>query len=115
MALSVKWIKCKSDTWCPFERVNIENVTAEGVYIIWHGGNQSAVVRVGQGDIKTRLTAHRSDPEILAYRKSGALMVTWAAVPEAQQDGVHTYLGDLLSPLVGGAPSATPIAVSSPW
>lgn len=110
--LQVQWVKCGTD-WCPFETVNLTNVTAIGVYIIWHDENPARTVRVGQGDIKARLTAHRADSAITSYRRSGILRVTWAAVPAADRDGVERFLADQYSPLVGGAfPNAVPIPVN---
>jgi hypothetical protein len=115
--LNLIWIKCDDGRqWCPLESVNLSSVTAKGVYIIWHGGNATRVIRIGQGDIADRLAAHRNDPEILEYAKSGTLLVTWAAVLAAQRDGVERYLGGQWPPLVGDAfPDVQSIAVNSPW
>lgn len=71
------------------------------------------VVRVGQGDIAARLAAHRADPNILKYRASGTMFVTWAAVPAHQLDGVERFLANQYSPPVGDAfPNAAPIQVN---
>jgi hypothetical protein len=116
--LSLKWRTCGDDGhWCSLTKLNLSSVKgAGGVYIIWHTGQPSRVVRVGQGAIANRLAAHREDPDILAYRKFGELRVTWAAVPANQRDGVEAYLADKWSPLAGDRyPHALPIAVSSPW
>lgn len=115
--LKLKWIQCGDDGhWCNLKNLTLAGVTAKGVYIIWHEGNPGRVVRVGQGDVSDRLGAHRIDDEILEYEKNGSLLVTWAAVSEAQRDGVEHYLADQLSPLVGDAfPEAEPIVVNSPW
>lgn len=116
--MQVNWVKCgNGDNWCPLETVNLDSVgDVSGVYIIWHEGNPGRVVRVGQGVIRDRLSAHRSDREILAYRTSGTLRVTWAAVSSALRDGVERYLANTWRPLVGDAfPDALPIAVNSPW
>ena len=117
MALKLDWLKCGEDShWCSLENVNLENITAQGVYIIWHEGNPSVVVRVGQGDIKARLTAHRSDAGILAYQEQGTLRVTWASVSAAQRDGVEAYLANQHLPLVGDAfPDAPLVVVNSPF
>lgn len=117
MAVKVNWIKCGDDHhWCSLENLNLSNISDFGVYIIWHEGNPSRVVRVGQGDIADRLEAHRKNPTILAYRKYGTLRVTWAAVPVGQRDGVERYLADQWTPLVGDAfPDVDPIAVNSPF
>jgi hypothetical protein len=85
-------------------------------YIIWHEGNPSRVVRLGQGDIKDRLSKHRCDKEILAYNQKGMLRVTWASVPSGQRDAVERYLANTWNPLVGDCfPDVEPIAVNSPW
>ena len=113
--LTVYWNKCEGDTYWPLERLNLENVKAEGVYVIWHSGTLPRTVKIGQGIVAERLKAHRFDSEVLAYKNSG-LYVTWAAVSEAQRDGVEKYLSDWLHPLVGDAfPDVLPIAVNSPW
>jgi hypothetical protein len=112
---NVHWIKCDGNNWCPFERVNLSGVNTTGVYVIWHGGNPARTVRVGQGDIADRLTAHRNDSSVMNYRQHG-LWVTWAAVPHHQLDGVERYLSDLLKPLVGSRfPDVAPLAVNSPF
>lgn len=114
---TLDWIKCgNGGNWCPLQEVNLSGVTTEGVYIIWHEGNPSRVVRVGQGDIGKRLAAHRTDPKILAYSKLGTLRVTWAAVPAHLRDGVERYLANQWNPLVGDAyPNVAPMAVNSPF
>lgn len=114
--LSLMWVKSKAGTWLPLETSQLSGVTDGGVYVIWHGGQPSRVVRVGQGDIADRLKCHRAEPKILAYRTSGTLFVTWASVSALQRDGVERYLADTWRPLVGDAfPNALPIPVNSPW
>lgn len=115
--LSLKWLTCGNDRhWCSLEKLDLQTVTESGVYIIWHGGNPSRVVYVGQGGpIAGRLTSHRNDRRIQAYADKG-LYVTWASVPAAQRDGVERYLADKWNPLVGDAhPDVEAIAVNSPW
>lgn len=113
--LHLRWIKSQNDTWLPLETVNLAGVNALGVYIIWHKGQPGKVVRVGQGDIADRIIAHRKDPAVLAYRDRG-LLVTWAAVPAHQRDGVERYLADHWQPLIGDRfPTALPLAVNSPF
>jgi len=87
----------------------------EGVYVIWHGGQTPKTVRVGQGVIKDRLSAHRQDNQIKAYSQHG-LFVTWASVPAAERGGVEAYLAAQLNPLVGERfPDVRQIAVNLPW
>jgi len=117
--MQVTWQKCNhGDHWCSLEYLNLEKLgDAAGVYIIWHEGNPSRVVRVGQGKpIGKRLSDHRNDKEILAYSEYGTLRVTWAEVPSSQRDGVERYLGDTLKPLIGSTfPDVDPILVNLPW
>lgn len=120
MEISLSWVKCsgssRKEDWCQLENVNLSEVKATGVYFIWHAGNPGRFIRVGQGDIRERLGAHRNDKEILAYKSYGTLYATWAAVPQSYLDGVERYLFERLSPQVGGrAPDVTPIAVNLPW
>lgn len=114
--LQLSWVKCQGDAWCLFQTVNLDKVTTDGVYIIWHAGNPSRVVYVGQGDIAARLRAHRTNTAITGHSSSGTLYVTWASVSAAQKDGVERYLADKWNPLVGDAhPQALQLAVNSPW
>jgi hypothetical protein len=113
------WGTCGNDRhWCSFDNLDLDKFGAVmGVYIIWHEGNPSRVVYVGQGDIADRLADHRGDRRITKYRSNGTLRVTWAAVPMASdRDGIERYLAGTWVPLVGDSwPDVTPIAVNSPW
>lgn len=112
---TVSWVKSTTGEWLDLERVNLTSVTATGVYIIWHGGSNPRVVYVGQGDVADRLSSHRGDRRILAYKNQG-LYVTWAAVDRQSLDGVERYLADKWNPLVGDAhPNVIALAVNSPW
>lgn len=110
------WRTCGGGEWCSLLRLDLSSITDKsGVYVIWHGGDNPRVVRVGQGDIADRLGRHRADNAILKYQSLG-LFVTWASVPAAQLDGVERYLADSWNPLVGDAfPDCVPIAVNQPW
>ncbi len=118
IALTLEWIKCKGGNWCSLITVNLDHSHfdgLEGVYIIWHGGQNPTTVRVGQGIIRDRLDQHKQDSEILAYRQY-KLYVAWARVVESQRDGVERFLGETLNPLVGTRlPNAMPIEVNLPW
>ena len=115
--LQVKWFTCGQDGhWCSFDNLDLATATESGVYIIWHEGNPSRVVYMGQGQVSARLAAHRQNNAITKYAANGKLRVTWASVPAAQRDGVERYLADKWSPLVGDAhPAARAIAINSPW
>ena len=116
--ISVYWNKCQSNVWCQLNSVNLAHQhfdNMEGVYIIWHGGNNPKTVRVGQGVIRDRLQAHRLDNEVQQY-SAYTLFVTWAQVSANQRDGVERYLAEALNPLVGERfPDVTPIQVNLPW
>ena len=112
------WNKCTGDVWCNLLNLNLDHpyfFGFEGVYVIWHGGQNPATVYVGQGNVAERLEGHRTDSRILAYSHYG-LFVTWARVGQPQMDGVERYLADSLKPKVGEAhPAAMPITVNFPW
>ena len=98
----------------PLMTVNLQGVTAGGVYVIWHSGNPAPVVRVGQGDIAARLKCHQTDKDVLKYLTHG-LWVTWASVSANLRDGIERYLADRYSPLVGDCyPNAVPVPVNLP-
>ena len=116
--LNLTWQKCKPNDanqqhhWCSFVNLDLDNLDVSGVYIVWLG---KSVVYVGQGDVAARLAEHRVDDRFLEYDTSG-MLVTWASVPSAQQDGVERYLADTWPPLIGKVwPNAVPITVNSPW
>jgi len=114
--LKLSWVTLiNNGGWPKLNTVNLANVTAEGVYIIWHGGQNPKVVYVGQGVIADRLGSHRKNRDIQAF--SGLdLYVTWASVAASKRDGVECYLADTWGPLVGDAhPDCQRIAVNSPW
>ena len=112
---SLSWTKSSTGASLPLKTVNLSNVTTIGVYVIWHAGNPSRVVSIGKGDIVERLSIHRSDPKILAYRAYGILYATWAAVPGDQMDGVERYLANCYKPLVAKRyPTVVPIQVNLP-
>ena len=114
--IELHWYKSKAGTWLSLDRVNLEGETDFGVYIIWHAGQPSRIVRVGQGDVASRLSDHRNDSTITAYSRHGELFVTWAVVSPRLVDGVERYLAEYWKPLVGDRfPNASPIAVNSPF
>lgn len=116
--MRLNWMKCQGNVWCKLNFVNLDHShfdNKSGIYIIWHGGKGAAVVYVGHGNIRDRLSEHRKDPEIQQY-DALELYVTWAAVPSDERDGVEAYLADAWSPKVGARhPEAIPIEVNSPW
>lgn len=116
--MNIQWNKCENDQWCPLNTVNLQHShfdNMEGVYIIWHGGENPATVRVGQGIIRDRLAAHRNDPDIQKYSNL-SLYATWASVTITYRDGVEAFLIQKLNPKVGERfPNRIPIEVNLPW
>lgn len=114
--MEVQWIKCEGDVWCPLMNLDLSKVGGHGVYIIWHEGNPSRVVRVGMGSISDRLAEHRREQDILVYADIGTLRVTWAELVLLVQPGIERFLFDTLRPLVGErAPDVDPTPVNLPW
>ncbi len=117
-SIQVEWQKCADNVWGPLLTVDTAHAhfdSMEGVYIIWHGGQNPRVVRVGQGVIRDRILAHRGDPQVMRYRDHG-LFITWARVATRFCDGVERYLAEQLSPLVGDRyPNVPSISVNLPW
>jgi hypothetical protein len=111
--IHLRWAKAK-DGWLPLALPWPSVVDTVGVYVIWHEGNPSRVVRIGHGRISECLHYHQEDPEVLAYSGFGTLRVTWAAVPPDQMEGVERYLVEHWKPLVvDRPPKVLPIAVNS--
>ena len=116
--MAVVWKKCGSDShWCSLDRLKLEDLDYDGVYIIWFGGNPGLTVRIGNGNIKDRLGKHRKDKEITAHAINGDLKVTWAAVPSlSDRKGIESFLADRYPPLVGERfPDVDPIRVNLPF
>ncbi len=97
LKLSVKWAKYKKHGWCKLNTLNLEQVTSNGVYIIWKPQNGHIVIRIGQGIIATELQKLRNDPCIT--RHGNDLLVTWASIQPSYRDGVERYLYEQYSPV----------------
>ena len=116
--MNILWNECEGGVWCPLNSVNLGHHHFNnliGVYVIFHSLHNPRTVRVGQGSIKDRIEAHRTDPEVQAYNNLG-LYVTWASVQTSDLDGVEVFLAQYLKPLVGEKfPNVPPIPVNLPW
>jgi hypothetical protein len=98
------------------DAVRPETLKAEGVYIIYQAGNPPRSVYVGKGHIGKRLTALKTDKRFDKIRSTGKLLVTYAAVPAQDQEGVEKYLARLLAPSVEERrPDTREIAVNTPF
>lgn len=88
-----------------------------GVYIIYYViDNTVYILYAGQGNIRDRLYAHRSDNTILNYTHH-TLYVTWAKVPLINdRDRIEAYIHQQYTPkLVERTPDAIPLVVNLPW
>ncbi len=95
----------------------VSPVNGAGVYVIWHslGADNPETVYVGQGQIAQRLEERRYDGRLVHFRRH-RLLVSCAAVPKGQRDGVERYLAHVLNPKVGEQwPDAEPIIVDLPF
>lgn len=116
--MKLNWIKCTGNVWCNLKNLDLSDDhfnNIEGVYVIWFSGEGPNIVRVGQGNIRERITEHKNNPEILAYGKKHKLLVSWAEVPLQSHNGVEAFLAAELNPIVGDRfPDVRPIPVNLP-
>lgn len=116
--MQVQWVKNSTNgQWFDLLRLNLSApyfIDKFGVYVIWYSSpGSSRVIRVGQGDISSRLKEHSSNPEIMKYSQYGQLKVAWAIIDPRYADGVEAFLFDTYQPLIGERkPAAQPIPVN---
>ena len=112
--MTVQWVKCEGDVFCPLENVNLSSIDYQGVYLIWHN-TTARVIYVGQGRIRDRLEEHRSSPEINARKANGVLLVSWVRFDD-QDDrlSVERYLHRVYSPLLSSCGTGPEIEVNPP-
>jgi hypothetical protein len=75
--LTLNWVTCGNNNWCPLETVNLSGVTVSGVYIIWHEGAPGKVVYVGQGAISARLPIKLTTDTAITESE---ILSTWSGV-----------------------------------
>ncbi len=111
------WAKSIDNKWLNLSNLDLTNLHATGVYMIWHGGENPRIVRIGQGNIAARLAAHRLNHQIMRYVESGPMMVTWAEIEDqAMRDGIEAFLSKQFTPLIKDkVPEVRPIQASSPF
>jgi hypothetical protein len=98
--LNVSWTKCAGNAWCQLEKVDVARVASSGVFIVWASSQRPRAVRIGYGPIAQRVRAQRHDANVMRYRKTGTLYVTWVALPDYESQGVMIYLSNALRPFV---------------
>jgi hypothetical protein len=106
------WKKCLGDGWCPFATVVLPDANASGMLVIWSAPSEQAVYIAKGGIAKSLRWARQYEP----FLRHGELGVTWANVPEERQDGVLSYLTEVLDPIYRDRPTgAEPTPVNLPW
>jgi hypothetical protein len=106
---ALAWIY--ADDPCGLESNLAGRLAGLGVYVIWHGGPRPRVIRVGYGDIGSRLASFRNDSKMIAYARFGALRAAWAEVPEAQARGIAKFLASRLRPIHQDAAPGLVVAI----
>ena len=111
------WAKSIDNKWLNLSNLDLTNLHATGVYMIWHGGENPRIVRIGQGNIAARLAAHRLNHQIMRFVERGPMMVTWAEIDnQAQRDGIEVYLVNQFTPLIKDKiPEVAPLQANSPF
>ena len=111
------WAKRTQQTWCKLFDLDLDLIRTYGVYVLWHGGFPSRVVRIGHGDISTELKECCVDSRVVLYLADGPLFVTWAGADASDAPGIHLYLADSLRPLIEdrAAPNVFAIAARAPF
>jgi type IV pilus assembly protein PilB len=116
-SLRLDWSTSQDGSWCDLFALDADAADfkgIEGVYVLWHGGGEPGMVRVGQGELKERLRFLRQDPGVLKFKEHG-LFLTWARVERKQRDGVERFLNERLRPaLKAPVPKTAPISVNLP-
>ncbi len=81
------------------EEAGLSGISA--VFIIWHAGMRPKWVYVGRArDLAKALHGLAKNDEIMDREIHGGLFVTWSLIREEFQDGVVSYLVDILEFLV---------------
>ncbi len=115
---NLDWQKCPLGKWHNLLELPLGDnflIGLEGIFVVWHGGQQPAVICVGQGNIKEELSGLQKNPEILQHKEKG-IFVSWAEVCFAYREGARRYLMNLWQPEFKDVSFGfLPIKVNLPW
>ena len=105
--MQLQWNKCAGGEWCLLAEVDLGQLDAHGVFVVWRPGEHgpSAVLYVGRGTLREQIAACRRDPVL---GRSAGSRVTWAKVDPRDVDGVAAFLYQQLRPLWGEVPHPAP-------
>lgn len=107
------WAKRTQKDWCKLFELDLALVRTYGVYVLWHGGQPSRVVRIGHGDIATELKACCNDRRVIVYLADGPLFVTWAGAVASDAAGIHLHLAEMLHPLIEDRAASNVVAIAA--
>lgn len=112
----VDWAKGEDLNFLPFETADVTRAPASGVYaILLISATGTQTIKVGFGEIGKLVLVDREDKEILDFRQSGKLQVTWGATSPEMMLGIARHLSDQLNPVLkAGGLYAPPIEVNMP-
>lgn len=113
MELLKSWVKESNGLFYRLSVIDCSGIDCTGVYIIF---NHQHVVKIGQGDIGSRLSCHQHDFSITQHSNAYfPLYVTWTQLPIKYLDGVEVFLGNWYRPIVGERfPDVQPIRINLP-
>lgn len=80
--INLFWAKGKNNAWCSLDQVDFSHSYYDNfkgfIYIIWYWNKfgEPVTIKVGQGNIRERLEAHNTDPQIQQYAHLN-LLVEW--------------------------------------
>ena len=113
----LNWAKEPDPNLLPFETADLSSTPPIGVYVLFVVGSLDCqTVKVGFGDVATKIVADRMNPEVLDFRQTGKLQVTWAQTTREQMAGLARHLSDLLQPriIMAGLSDHPPIEMNLP-
>jgi hypothetical protein len=95
------WAKGPGSNFLPFETADLSSAPRIGVYaLIVVGSLDYQTLKVGFGDVATQIAADRMNQQILAFRQTAELQVTWAETTREQMTGIARHLSDALKPRI---------------